>query len=68
MTGVQTCALPIFHTPLEWPWATTASEAGQWGVETDQPRVVLCGSGAKRGGGVSGVPGHNAARYVLGSS
>jgi phytoene dehydrogenase-like protein len=58
----------IFHTPLEWPWATTASEAGQWGVETDQPRVVLCGSGAKRGGGVSGVPGHNAARYVLGSS
>lgn len=55
----------IFHTPLDWPWALTSEEVGTWGVETDHPRVVLCGSGARRGGGVSGVPGHNAAQYVL---
>ena len=56
----------IFHTPLEWPWATAAREVGQWGVETDLASVVLCGSGARRGGGVSGIPGHNAAKAVLG--
>jgi phytoene dehydrogenase-like protein len=28
--------------------------------------VYLCGSGAKRGGAVSGIPGHNAAMQVLG--
>jgi phytoene dehydrogenase-like protein len=64
----QALALPggnIFHTPLEWPWATRAEERGTWGVETDLPNVVLCGSGARRGGGVSGIPGHNAAQYVL---
>jgi phytoene dehydrogenase-like protein len=27
--------------------------------------VVLCGAGARRGGGVSGIPGHNAAMAVL---
>lgn len=31
----------------------------------DDPGIVLCGSGARRGGGVSGIPGHNAARHVL---
>jgi phytoene dehydrogenase-like protein len=56
----------IFHTPLDWPWATARDEVGRWGVETDLPSVVLCGSGARRGGGVSGIPGHNAAQYVLG--
>jgi phytoene dehydrogenase-like protein len=25
----------------------------------------VCGAGARRGGGVSGIPGHNAARAVL---
>ena len=55
----------IFHTPLEWPWAEDAGDVGRWGVETDLPSVVLCGSGARRGGGVSGIPGHNAAQYVL---
>lgn len=55
----------IFHTPLDWPWAMTPEEIGTWGVETDVPTVVLCGSGARRGGGVSGIPGHNAAQYVL---
>jgi phytoene dehydrogenase-like protein len=43
----------------------TPEEIGTWGVETDVPTVVLCGSGARRGGGVSGIPGHNAAQYVL---
>ena len=38
---------------------------GTWGVETDDPRVLLCGAGARRGGGVSGVPGRNAAMAVL---
>lgn len=55
----------IFHTPLDWPWAMSAEEVGTWGVETDVATVVLCGSGARRGGGVSGIPGHNAAQYVL---
>lgn len=54
----------IFHTPLSWPWASAPGEVGTWGVETDSPDIVVCGSGAARGGGVSGVPGHNAARYL----
>ena len=54
----------IFHTPLSWPWARTPGEVGTWGVETDSPDIVVCGSGAARGGGVSGIPGHNAARYL----
>jgi phytoene dehydrogenase-like protein len=29
------------------------------------PSIVICGSGAARGGGVSGIPGHNAAQYLL---
>jgi len=27
--------------------------------------VLVCGAGARRGGGVSGIPGHNAAMAVL---
>ncbi len=38
---------------------------GRWGVGTAHPNVFLCGAGAVRGGGVSGVPGHNAAMAVL---
>ncbi|TXJ76201.1 NAD(P)/FAD-dependent oxidoreductase [Streptomyces lavendulae] len=53
----------IFHRALSWPYAQ--QEAGRWGVETPHPRVLLCGAGAVRGGGVSGVPGHNAAMAVL---
>ncbi|CAB4866740.1 MAG: FAD-dependent oxidoreductase [Actinobacteria bacterium] len=55
----------IFHTPLDWPFADEESEVGTWGVETDIANITLCGAGARRGGGVSGVPGHNAAAYVL---
>ncbi|WP_420782840.1 phytoene desaturase family protein [Streptomyces sp. LPB2020-019-1HS] len=53
----------IFHRPLSWPYATEG--IGRWGVETQHPNVLLCGAGAVRGGGVSGVPGHNAAMAVL---
>jgi phytoene dehydrogenase-like protein len=55
----------IFHRDLAWPYAESAAQVGQWGVETDHPNVWLCGAGARRGGGVSGIPGHNAARAVL---
>ena len=30
------------------------------------PRVLLCGAGARRGGGVSGIPGHTAAMALIG--
>lgn len=55
----------IFHRDLAWPFAETEDDVGRWGVETDHPNVWLCGAGARRGGGVSGIPGHNAARAVL---
>ena len=55
----------IFHGDLTWPFAETDDEAGQWGVETCLPNVLLCGSAAKRGGAVSGIPGHNAAMKAL---
>ncbi|MGW7242388.1 phytoene desaturase family protein [Streptomyces sp. NPDC054804] len=53
----------IFHRDLSWPYAQDG--AGRWGVETRHANVLLCGAGAVRGGGVSGVPGHNAAMAVL---
>ncbi|MFF2273669.1 phytoene desaturase family protein [Agromyces sp. NPDC058136] len=59
----------IFHGPLSWPWAepgaprTTPAE--RWGVATRHPAVLICGSGAVRGGAVSGLGGHNAAMAVL---
>jgi phytoene dehydrogenase-like protein len=53
----------IFHGDLAWPYAEEG--AGRWGVETRHANVLLCGAGAVRGGGVSGIPGHNAAMAVL---
>ncbi|OIJ63448.1 phytoene desaturase family protein [Streptomyces mangrovisoli] len=53
----------IFHRELSWPYAQEGT--GRWGVETSHANVLLCGAGAVRGGGVSGVPGHNAAMAVL---
>ncbi|GGW41394.1 oxidoreductase [Streptomyces lucensis JCM 4490] len=53
----------IFHRALSWPYAQEGT--GRWGVETRHAGVLLCGAGAVRGGGVSGVPGHNAAMAVL---
>ena len=55
----------IFHRDLAWPFAESEAEVGAWGVETQHVNVWLCGAGARRGGGVSGIPGHNAARAVL---
>ena len=61
----------IFHGDLDWPWAQHRSRletpAQQWGVATDLDAVLLCGSGARRGGAVSGLGGHNAAQAVLDS-
>ncbi|WP_331770322.1 NAD(P)/FAD-dependent oxidoreductase (plasmid) [Embleya sp. NBC_00888] len=58
----------IFHRDLSWPYAQDAERHGTWGVETAHERVLLCGAGARRGGGVSGIPGHNAAMAVLRTS
>jgi phytoene dehydrogenase-like protein len=69
----------IFHADLSWPWAGDSPEAasiateddrpdaqpGAWGVETDVANLFVCGAGARRGGGVSGIGGHNAAMAVL---
>lgn len=55
----------IFHRSLQWPWAESSGEVGTWGVETPHERVLIAGAGARRGGGVSGIPGHNAAQAVL---
>ena len=63
-------ALPrgnIFHRDLAWPFAETDDEAGTWGTETDIPNVFIGGAGARRGGGVSGIPGRNAAMAILGA-
>lgn len=54
----------IFHRDLAFPFREEEEVQG-WGVETDDPRIFICGAGAKRGGGVSGIPGHNAAMAVL---
>jgi phytoene dehydrogenase-like protein len=55
----------IFHRDLTWPFAESDDDAGRWGVETAHPRVLLAGAGARRGGGVSGIPGRAAAMAVL---
>jgi phytoene dehydrogenase-like protein len=52
----------IFHGELGFPWTRAG---GGWGVETDDPRILTCGAGALRGGGVSGIGGHNAAMAIL---
>lgn len=59
----------IFHGDLQWPWLEEGERprdaAARWGVATDHPRILLCGSGARRGGAVSGIAGHNAAHALL---
>ena len=55
----------IFQDAPTWPFARRKDDVGTWGVETDWENVFLCGSSALRGGAVSGIPGHNAARAVL---
>jgi phytoene dehydrogenase-like protein len=66
----EAIALPrgnIFHRDLQFPFREDGSQPS-WGVETDDPRIFICGAGAARGGGVSGIPGHNAAMALLGSN
>ena len=59
----------IFHGDLSWPWAADGAAldtpAARWGVAAGHDGVLLCGSGAQRGGAVSGLGGHNAAQAVL---
>ncbi|WP_159502467.1 NAD(P)/FAD-dependent oxidoreductase [Microbacterium sp. 18062] len=57
----------IFHGDLSWPWADDADDdpARRWGVGTRHPRVLVCGSAARRGGAVSGIGGQNAAMAAL---
>ncbi|MBF6228264.1 NAD(P)/FAD-dependent oxidoreductase [Nocardia abscessus] len=59
----------IFHRDLAFPYlpedADPADPAARWGVATGHRNVFVCGAGAIRGGGVSGIPGHNAAMAVL---
>ena len=55
----------IFHGDLQWPFAERPEDVGRWGVETSHSNVFVCGAGARRGGGVSGIPGRNAARAAL---
>jgi phytoene dehydrogenase-like protein len=54
----------IFHNDLTMPFREDGTDPS-WGVETDDPRIFICGAGAARGGGVSGIPGHNAAMAIL---
>ncbi|WP_438354117.1 phytoene desaturase family protein [Microbacterium sp. CJ88] len=58
----------IFHGPLSWPWlhddAPAETPAQRWGVATAHARILLCGAGSQRGGGVSGLGGHSAAMAV----
>ncbi|WP_028638929.1 FAD-dependent oxidoreductase [Nocardioides sp. URHA0032] len=60
-----------YHGDLEWPWAPNRARldtpAQQWGVQTDLAPVLVCGSGSRRGGGVTGLGGHSAAHAVLAS-
>lgn len=62
----------IFHGALQWPFAEDGdpldTPARQWGVATAHERILLCGAGARRGGAVSGIGGHNAAMAVLAAS
>ncbi|MGY1632669.1 phytoene desaturase family protein [Geodermatophilus sp. SYSU D01186] len=65
----ESLAMPgghIFHGDLAWPVAATPDEVGTWGVATAHPRVVAASSGGTvRGGAVSGLGGHAAARALL---
>jgi phytoene dehydrogenase-like protein len=59
----------IFHGALAWPFLedqdSQSTAAQKWGVETKRENLLVCGAGARRGGAVSGIAGHNAAMAVL---
>lgn len=56
----------IFHGDLQFPWRNPG-DFRKWGSETSSNRVFIAGASALRGGGVSGIGGHNAAMAVLAS-
>jgi len=58
----------IFHGDLQWPFAEDPHDVGRWGGETRHRNVFICGAGARRGGGVSGIPGRNAVAAALGEA
>ena len=58
----------IFHRDLDFPFLDDDADGADqqlWGAETDDPHIYLAGAGARRGGGVSGIAGHNAAMALL---
>jgi phytoene dehydrogenase-like protein len=58
----------IFHRDLDFPFCESSPAmdgSARWGGETDEAHIFLAGAGALRGGGVSGIAGHNAAMAVL---
>ncbi|MCH1496702.1 MAG: NAD(P)/FAD-dependent oxidoreductase [Rubripirellula sp.] len=58
----------IFHNQLSFPFLReeeTESDVTRWGAETEYPHVFIGGAGSRRGGGVSGIAGHNAAMAIL---
>jgi len=58
----------IFHADLTMPFATDEGMVGEWGAGSGIPHIYLGGAGAQRGGGVSGIPAHNAAMDLLSKS
>ena len=54
----------IFHGDLQFPWRQPG-DTRKWGSETASDRIFIAGASALRGGGVSGIGGHNAAMAVL---
>ena len=62
-------ALPggnIFHRDLAWPFAERRGRGRRVGRRDRASRTSCsCGAGARRGGGVSGIPGRNAAMAIL---
>jgi phytoene dehydrogenase-like protein len=59
----------IFHGALEWPFIEDQDSqltfVEKWGVQTKRENLLVCGAGARRGGAVSGIAGHNAAMAIL---
>ena len=57
----------IFHGDLTMPFADSLPE-GSWGSESSHPNIFIGGASALRGGGVSGIAGHNAAFALINRS
>lgn len=65
-SGVSASSAAIFHGRLSLDQLFSARPVlGHADHRMPVPGLYLCGSGAHPGGGVTGAPGHNAARAVL---